>query len=233
MQTPFVISPLYSAHSTEKFCSWQRLTFVRVVHLFFLSFFFFFFFFYAATSSLFTRRLRSDGNKLWTHAVITATDTEDGMFEKAEKKERDVAPTRGQFPCPAFGPHGASLSFGFFLWIFFSPLFLFFLWSFFSGFSQSKRAISPALSVWTPSHMRTYPHRRQYRFTKKSAGVQEEKKKVCDADMILMWDEGKETRTERMHTSPLVSQFQTIAEWESGTRCKQRSDLLLMGSCVL
>lgn len=43
--------------------------------------------------------------------------------------------------------------FGFFLGSFFL-LFVFSL-SFFSGFSQSKRAISPALSVWTPSHMRT------------------------------------------------------------------------------
>lgn len=72
------------------------------------------------------------------------------------KKERDVAPTRGQFPCPAFGPHGASLSawvcLDFFLDLFSS--FLFFLCPFLLV-SQSKRAISPALSVWTPSHMRT------------------------------------------------------------------------------
>lgn len=40
-----------------------------------------------------------------------------------------------------------------FSWIFFPPFCFFsvlFLWV-----SQSKRAISPALSVWTPSHMRT------------------------------------------------------------------------------
>lgn len=83
-------------------------------------------------------------------------------FKRRErKKERDVAPTRGQFPCPAFGPHGASLSACGFVWIFsrifFSfPFFCFFLSVLFSlGFSIQKRAISPALSVWTPSHMRT------------------------------------------------------------------------------
>lgn len=55
---------------------------------------------------------------------------------KRRKKERDVAPTRGQFPCPAFGPHGASLSawvcLDFFLDLFSS--FLFFLCPFSRGF---------------------------------------------------------------------------------------------------
>lgn len=77
------------------------------------------------------------------------------MFQ--EKKERDVAPTRGQFPCPAFGPHGASLSAWVCLDFFVNLFFLLFVFSlsFFLWVSQSKRAISPALSVWTPSHMRT------------------------------------------------------------------------------
>lgn len=78
------------------------------------------------------------------------------MFEK--KKERDVAPTRGQFPCPAFGPHGASLSaawlcFGVFSRVLFSS-FLFFLLSpfFLWGFS-----IQNALSLQhcQSGHLRT------------------------------------------------------------------------------
>lgn len=47
-----------------------------------------------------------------------------------------------------------------FVWIFLEsfPFFLPFFWFFsvlFLWVSQSKRAISPALSVWIPSHMRT------------------------------------------------------------------------------
>ena len=83
------------------------------------------------------------------------------MFEKEKgKKERDVAPTRGQFPCPAFGPHAAqSLGvglFGFFLGSFFL-LFVFFFSvvpPFFSGFlnPNQTRYLS---SIVSPGHLRT------------------------------------------------------------------------------
>ena len=78
------------------------------------------------------------------------------MFEK-EKKKRDVAPTRGQLPCPAFGPHGCqSLGvglFGIFSRIFFfSPPFFFFLLSFFSGF-LNPNALS--LQHCQSGHLRT------------------------------------------------------------------------------
>lgn len=70
------------------------------------------------------------------------------------KKERDVAPTRGQFPCPAFGPHGASLSawvcLDFFLDLFSS--FLFFLCPFSLGFSIQTRYLSSIVSLDTFAH---------------------------------------------------------------------------------
>lgn len=74
------------------------------------------------------------------------------MFQKA--KERDVAPTRGQFPCPAFGPHGASLSawvcLDFFLDLFSS--FFFFLCPFSLGFSIQTRYLSSIVSLDTFAH---------------------------------------------------------------------------------
>lgn len=90
--------------------------------------------------------------KLLINAVITATVYKMACFKR--KKERDVAPTRGQFPCPAFGPHGASLSawvcLDFFLDLFSS--FLFFLCPFSLGFS-----IQNALSLQhcQSGHLRT------------------------------------------------------------------------------
>lgn len=65
-----------------------------------------------------------------------------------------------------------------FSWIFFPPFCFFsvlFLWV-----SQSKRAISPALSVWTPSHMRT---------ALKSAGSKCQKKfgTIYHFDINLIW----------------------------------------------
>lgn len=97
--------------------------------------------------------------------------------EGEKPRERGIAPTCGQLPRPAFGSHAASpaadagvglagggggafffLSSRSFSSFFAPPLPL-------SSpspahthtlpFSQSRLAISPALSVWTPSHMRT------------------------------------------------------------------------------
>lgn len=90
--------------------------------------------------------------KLFINAVITATVYKMACFKR--KKERDVAPTRGQFPCPAFGPHGASLSawvcLDFFLDLFFL-LFVFSL-SLFSGF-LNPNALS--LQHCQSGHLRT------------------------------------------------------------------------------
>ena len=103
------------------------------------------------------------------------------MFEK--EKERDVAPTRGQFPCPAFGPHGASLSawvcLDFFLDLFSS--FLFFLCPFSLGFSIQNALSLQHCQSGTPSHMRTDCHR--------SAGSKCQKKKfgtIYHFDMNLI-----------------------------------------------
>lgn len=70
------------------------------------------------------------------------------------KKERDVAPTRGQFPCPAFGPHGASLSAWVCLDFFLGSFFLLFVFSlsFFSGF-LNPNALS--LQHCQSGHLRT------------------------------------------------------------------------------
>lgn len=97
------------------------------------------------------------------------------------KKERDVAPTRGQFPCPAFGPHGASLSawvcLDFFLDLFSS--FLFFLSPFSLGFSIQTRYLSSIVSLDTFAHAHS----------PKSAGSKCQKKfgTIYHFDINLMW----------------------------------------------
>lgn len=91
--------------------------------------------------------------KLLPSAVITATVLKMACFKRG-KKERDVAPTRGQFPCPAFGPHGASLSARDcldFSWMFFSLLFVF-SQSFSLGFSIQTRYLSSIVSLDTFAH---------------------------------------------------------------------------------
>lgn len=95
--------------------------------------------------------------KLLINAVITATGYRyiDGMFQKEKRKGCCTYSWPVSVPC-LWTSWCQSLGvglFGFFSWIFFPPFCFFsvlFLWV-----SQSKRAISPALSVWTPSHMRT------------------------------------------------------------------------------
>lgn len=107
------------------------------------------------------------------------------MFEK--EKERDVAPTRGQFPCPAFGPHGASLSawvcLDFFLDLFSS--FLFFLCPFSLGFSIQNALSLQHCQSGTPSHMRTDCHR--------SAGSKCQKSLGRFITLILTWS-GQDVR---------------------------------------
>lgn len=97
------------------------------------------------------------------------------------RKERDVAPTRGQFPCPAFGPHGASLSawvcLDFFLDLFSS--FLFFLCPFSLGFSIQTRYLSSIVSLDTFAHAHS----------PESAGSKCQKKfgTIYHFDINLMW----------------------------------------------
>lgn len=75
------------------------------------------------------------------------THVQDGSLKRAKKG--DVAPTRGQFPCPAFGPHDSLPV----VWRRFAGIFLesFPPFSFssvlFSVILNPRHTISPALSV--------------------------------------------------------------------------------------
>lgn len=96
--------------------------------------------------------------KLLIDAVITATVYRYIQMACLKRKRKGCCTYSWPVSVPCLWTswcqsHGVGL-FGFFLESFFFPPFCFFsvlfLWV-----SQSKRAISPALSVWTPSHMRT------------------------------------------------------------------------------
>lgn len=71
------------------------------------------------------------------------------------EKRRDHAPTHGQFPCPAFGPHddsvSASDSLDFFFLVYLS-FFLFFLSSFSLTFSIRSRYLSSFVCLYTFAH---------------------------------------------------------------------------------
>lgn len=111
--------------------------------------------------------------------------------------------------------------FGFFLGSFFL-LFVFSL-SFFSGFLNPKRAISPALSVWTPSHMRTARHL-PAASARKSLGR-----------FITLIYEPDLVEMRESCTSPFVSRFQNDHR-ESGARCKKCPTLLepqVLSRCFL
>lgn len=112
-----------------------------------------------------------------------------------------------------------------FSWIFFPPFCFFsvlFLWV-----SQSKRAISPALSVWTPSHMRTAPKNLPAASARKKFGT------IYHFDMNLIWLRWGN----RGHLPPCVNFSKGSLEWEKrGHTAKNVQTLLLqpqIQSCVL
>lgn len=88
--------------------------------------------------------------KALINAVITIT-----VGNSKRKKRRDHAPTHGQFPCPAFGPHDASVSasdsLDFFFLVYLSS-FLFFLSSFSLTFSIRTLYLSSIVSLYTFAH---------------------------------------------------------------------------------
>lgn len=94
----------------------------------------------------------------------------------------------------------------------FSNLFFYFVlllfWFFsvlFLWVSRSKRTISPALSVWTPSHMRTGRNLPGSKCQKK------EKKKVCDDILLWYWtDRGKMRRNRIVDISFSITSIDEI-----------------------
>lgn len=158
--------------------------------------------------------------KLLIDAVITADSLK--VYKMAcfkRKKERDVAPTRGQFPCPAFGPHGASLSawvcLDFFLDLFSS--FLFFLCPFSLGFSIQTRYLSSIVSLDTFAHAHS----------SKSTSSKCQKKfgTIYHFDNNLMWLRW----VNRGHLLFVLDFFKTILvrELVRGAHCKKCPMLLL------
>lgn len=86
-------------------------------------------------------------------ALINGNNSNSRKFKR--EKRRDHAPTHGQFPCPAFGPHDASVSasdsLDFFFLVYLS-FFLFFLSSFSLTFSIRARYLSSIVSPYTFAH---------------------------------------------------------------------------------
>lgn len=162
--------------------------------------------------------------KLLINAVITATVYRYIRWHVSKgEKERDVAPTRGKFPCPAFGPHGARLSawvcLDFFLDLFSS--FLFFLCPFSLGFSIQTRYLSSIVSLDTFAHAHS----------PRSAGSKCQKKfgTIYHFDINLIWS----TCVHRGHLLSRVRGFQTNTEWESRAHCKKCPTLLKPAASVV
>lgn len=94
-------------------------------------------------------------NDIGAESVNTRGNNSNSRKFKREKR-RDHAPTHGQFPCPAFGSHDASVSASDSLDFFFSyicPLFFYFFLSSFSlTFSIRTRYLSSIVSLYTFAH---------------------------------------------------------------------------------